>query len=217
MRCIQGLDALDYQWTAFDLGGLGFGKPHLIQDETFKSRGFYKTSYKRRISRAMHKPQIITEFINSKWYNHPNELIVYLDADTFIRQRIDEVIGDYDIGVTTRRQEERKLFGKINAGVIFIRITEPTRMFLQRWTAETQQLGNDQEALASLLNNPQCSIREFPTEIYNWYYFPASPPAEAKILHFRAASRHHNVLTKRLWTSACYNDGKKQHQFNGMS
>jgi hypothetical protein len=186
-QCVKSLDALGYKWTMFDLGGLGFGQLFPIQDKTFLSHGHYQTCFKRRPSRALHKPQIIADFLDSQFPDDNNALVVYLDTDTIIRQRIDEIIGDYDIGVTVRRSNEWELEGRINAGVLFLRSTVKTRNFVRQWIAETQHLGNDQEALNSLLPKQSCTIAEFPTDIYNWYYFP-NPPPTAKILHYKASS-----------------------------
>ncbi len=172
-----------YHWTVFDLGGLGFGRSFPVTDEVFQSTGCYQTNFQKWPSRAMHKPQVIGEFVNSA-----TDLVVYLDADTLVRQNIDEIVGDYDIGVTVRRPREQKRLGKVNAGVVFFRPTSRAKIFIERWKRETQTLGNDQEALNALLAEPDCTVAEFPTEIYNWYYFPQSPPKQAKIIHYRASS-----------------------------
>jgi len=115
-----------------------------------------------------------------------NELVVYLDADTVLRQRIDEVIGSYDVGVTIRRRNEiKKNKPRVNAGVIFFNPGSRSFAMVERWQHETEIMGNDQAALNNLLDDPTYTIREFPTDIYNWYYFPDEPPEEAKILHYR--------------------------------
>jgi len=54
LRCVQSIESLGYRWTAFDLGGLGFGQSFYIDDETFQSAGYYNTQYQRWRSRAMH-------------------------------------------------------------------------------------------------------------------------------------------------------------------
>src|ERR1035441_3786835 len=86
-QCVRSLDALGYQWTMFDLGGLGFGHSYPIQDKTFLSRGCYQSFFKRRPTRGLHKPQIIAEFFNTKFLRDQVEWIVYLDTDTLVRQR----------------------------------------------------------------------------------------------------------------------------------
>jgi hypothetical protein len=203
-QCVKSLDVLGYQWTMFDLGGLGFGHSYPIKDETFQSQGYYQTIFSKRPSCGMHKPQIIADFLNTKFSNNEPGCIVYLDADTFIRQKIDEIIGNYDIGVTVRRACEWERHGKVNAGVLFFRSTMQTRIFVNRWIAETQRLGNDQEALNSLLlSEQQCIIAEFPTDIYNWYYFPTSPPKKAKILHFKASAPKDSASRSQTWISVC--------------
>jgi hypothetical protein len=206
VQCLNSLNALAYHWTIFDLGGLGFGRPFPIEDETFNQHGYYKTTYTKRRSIGLHKPQVIAEFLNQKSNREDGDLVVYLDADTFVRGRIDEIMGQYDIGVTVRQPSEWVQEGKINAGVIFFRRTLFTKLFLDRWILQTRLLGNDQEALNSLLLSPTCTVAEFPTSVYNWYYFPTKPPAEVKILHFKSSSREHNELYLKAWNSACSSD-----------
>ena len=53
-----------YHWTVFDLGGLGFGRSFPVTDEVFQSTGCYQTNFQKWPSRAMHKPQVIGEFVN---------------------------------------------------------------------------------------------------------------------------------------------------------
>jgi hypothetical protein len=184
IRCVQSIEALGYRWTAFDLGGLGFGKPYFIHDQSFQRDGFYRTAYDRWPSRAMHKPKIIADFLEKA-----DQLVVYLDADTVLRERIDEVEGDYDIGVTIRREKEiRNNKGRANAGVMFFNPTSNTQAFIEQWKEQTTVLGNDQAGLNHLLQRQCCRVREFQTDIYNWYYFPKNPPAEAKIVHFRISA-----------------------------
>jgi hypothetical protein len=184
-RCIASLEALGYPWTVFDLGGLGIGEPFTVIDKTFHSQGIYSTCYTQRETRAMHKPDIVRKLLDNK-----DPWLVYLDADTFVRRRIDEIIADYDIGITVRPNTDQLVSeSRINAGVLFFHISEATRNFVDQWKQETLAVGNDQAALCNLIRKPTSKISEFPVDIYNWYRFPKAPPPEAKILHYRVSFR----------------------------
>ena len=86
------------------------------------------------------------------------EFTAYLDADAVLINKIDEVPGDYDIGVTIRRPGEQctnpdymPFFGRINAGVIFFNCTPASIKFCNNWESKTQELQNDQRALNVLI------------------------------------------------------------------
>jgi hypothetical protein len=184
-RCIKSLEALNYRYTIFDLGGLGFGQAFTVEEATFHSNGYYDSTFNRWPTRALHKPKLISYFLENA-----GDPIVYLDADTFVRRHIDEIVGDYDIGVTIRSQDEAmQKLGRINAGVIFLNPTARARNFVRQWEAKTKLVGNDQHALNILADGSGCSLKEFPCEIYNWYYFPGVPPPQAKILHFKTGGK----------------------------
>jgi len=198
LECIKSLDALGYPWTMYDLGGLGFGLPFSIHSKTFQTKGHYQTSFRKRTSKAMHKPHIIANFLESA-----TDFVVYLDADTFVRQRIDEIVGNYDVGVTLRpRWEWEKKLEKVNAGVIFLRPTDATKNFVQKWVLRTQTIGNDQAALASILREPDCVVAEFPAKIYNWSYFRNLPSSQTKIIHFKASTRSGRAFRDK-WQKTC--------------
>ena len=181
-KCVQSIESQGYEWTAFDLGGLGFGRQFAVTDETFQTHGHYQTEFKRRRTTGMHKPDVVAEMLNQ--VGGP---LVYLDADTQLVHRIDEIIGEYDVGVTVRPFLEQVRWGPINAGVIFFNPTPGAKFFVERWRKETVRVGNDQEALTNLLAGRFCRVAEFPVLIYNWYYFPDAPPPSAKILHLKVS------------------------------
>jgi nucleotide-diphospho-sugar transferase len=187
-RCVRSLDDLDYRRTVFDLGGLGFGESFPVEDPTFQAEGYYPTHFTKWHSRAMHKPRLILNFLPKV-----KDFLVYLDADTFVRRPIGEIEGDYDVGVTVRRLYEQRqaVLGRVNAGVVFLNRTAAAFKFVERWVAETEKAGNDQVALNKLVDRGGLRIRLFPTDIYNWYYFPDVPTPDAKILHFKTANAQH--------------------------
>jgi hypothetical protein len=183
-QCARSIEANGYQWTAFDLGGLGFGRSFRVLDESFHTLGSYETDFTERPTRALHKPEIVAAALGEF-----RETIVYVDVDTILRARIDEIVQDsYDVGVTVRMPTERKRDGLANAGVIFFNPTAACKEFVAKWRDETTRIGNDQAALLYLLPGDHCRIMGFPTLIYNWYYFPRVPPKSAKIVHFKVSA-----------------------------
>ena len=61
-QTIKSLDILEYPYTVYDLGGLGFGEKYDIQNDTFQNYGYYKTNFKLYNSTGIHKPHIILNF-----------------------------------------------------------------------------------------------------------------------------------------------------------
>lgn len=186
---------LNYPYQVYDLGGLGFGKQSVVENKTFQIHGYYSTLSTWK-TKALHKPDIILDALDEN-------LIVYLDGDARVVQNIDELEKiPYDLGVTVRKKGEleqeilphhRKIMGQINAGVMFIRSS--AKPFLEKWKEKTKELQNDQFALNALLNPSGKHLKEefiidglkiktFPTEIYNFYYFPENKE-KAKILHYK--------------------------------
>jgi len=181
-----------YESIVYDLGGLGFGKPFEIDNKSFHEKGYYWIIDEStdRQTRAFHKTAMVKDCLDNT-----KDFVVYLDGDAILVDKIDEILGDYDVGITVRPPEEVRathtrfsgkqdiIDGYINAGVIFFNNTEATLRFVDRWTQETEKLMNDQAALNSLLQKhfplkPNQSIelegtkiRTFDTRLYNWYYF----------------------------------------------
>lgn len=106
-----------YRCVLYDLGGLGKG---------VDVRNSFDVSLplnKWEICRL--KPHLIL-----KTLNQIDETLVYLDADAFLMQRIDEIDDiEFDIGVTYRGAKKRY----INAGVLFARPTKAGKNFVQKW------------------------------------------------------------------------------------
>lgn len=173
--------SLGYPFHAYDLGDLGFGEPLQV--------GEVKTT-------CMHKPAIVRESLES------GDPVAYLDSDTLMLDRIDEIGGDYDVGITVRRPTESKLASKlsyINAGVLFF--PRYNKKFHDLWAVETAAKKDDQLGLSAIINPGNepipCNttlyvkgfkIQTFPTDIYNFYYFK-EPLGKAKILHFKSDIR----------------------------
>lgn len=170
-----------YRFMAYDLGGLGFGTPMPVNDRNFIEKGYYHTMVGEWKTRALHKPAVIADCLSQT-----DDWVAYLDADTMLVGDLNAVPGDYDVGVTVRRAGERcEIIGRINAGVIFFAPTKQARAFVDDWQKLTVEVGNDQRALNLLHQKPgYYRYREFPTSLYNWYYFQEEP-GDARILHFK--------------------------------
>lgn len=92
---------------------------------------------------------------------------VFLDADAFVWQGLDEVFeGEFDVGLTLRRLSDIKIgldpgirakvstpYNAINAGVIFFRNNTATQEFIKRWLQQIQVCDHymiEQTALSEL-------------------------------------------------------------------
>lgn len=106
------------------------------------------------------------------------EFICLMDLDMAILGDLSEAEGDYDLGVTVRKQKTR-----INSGVIFVRVSDKTKQWYQRWYNTVNMLLADpnllrkkkkiysainQSGLGVLLENPHdVVVKEFEGAIWN--------------------------------------------------
>ena len=169
-----------YFTLVYDLGQLGYG-----------------TKFEGKVSNVVHKripskPAIILDGLSKI---NKDDFLVWLDADTLLMDNIDEIEGDYDIGVTVRKKKSKKIQEAwINAGVIFVKNTDFSFRFLKTWIEKTSQRGGDQWALNELCNLQtntletisinEIKIKKFSCEIYNNFYFSENQE-KAKILHYK--------------------------------
>jgi len=166
--CLKSAKRFHYDIAIYDLGKLGFGCPFDVENESFQENGYYRKVRPGRFSVADHKPQLIRNCLEEY-----GEFIVYLDADTIINHRIDEALGDYDVGLTVRPEWENKFREKntrrsvgalgmdaedfllydnyINGGVMFFNHTENAYRFIDEWESEMVKIPEDQGALNSML------------------------------------------------------------------
>lgn len=162
---VSYLEDIGYEYTVYDLGGLGIGEEFTIEDD-FSIYPFPPCYFKPAI--ISHKLRQLDE----------GEFLVFLDADAQIRESIDEITyPDYDIGLTERSVPGNKpQEGLVNAGVMFLRNCDNTRYFVQEWQKLTNELKGDQHALNSMLQWDR--IKFFPCSIYN-------DPNGKKIVHYK--------------------------------
>lgn len=195
-----------YRTEVYDLGKLGIGEPYNIEDETFRTKGYFTEISGGYRSKSLFKPDIVKHCLEKH-----REFTVYLDGDALLCDRIDEVAtNDYDIGVTLRRfseienewhKENIDIVKYVNAGVIFFNPTEATSRFVDLWMKTTVEVKNDQKALNQLVcpdHYPETDsihtlngvrIKYFSGDQYNFYYFDESLSRNIKILHFKGPVR----------------------------
>jgi hypothetical protein len=193
------LERLKYDYIAYDLGGLGFGEPLTINDNTFQTLGYYRTNYAMHPSRSMHKPSIVA---HSLARINAGSVLVYLDADITLRHDISEIeLDDFDIGITVGPGDEaHPRPTRLNAGVAFFRSTMASGAFLSTWEAETAICGNDQQGLQNTVDkNKWAKIWEYPMLIYNCRKFATDPEPSpvTKIVHYMASTR--DPAIHRIW------------------
>ena len=161
---IRSAHTLGYETKVYDLGGLEMGEPW-----GGKPRGFhYLRLHSSRIFRDIREQ-------HTGW-------IVRLDVDAIIVRRFDEVIGDYDIGLTKDGN------GGIQSGVILINDTAGARKFLDLNVEAAKTAKNEQQALRRVVaSNPPVKIKWF-----GWEYCYSvdseedlnSLPENVVVLHF---------------------------------
>lgn len=185
-KAVEHSEKLNYPTLVYDLGNLGYGK---------KFEGRVSTKKKAKIPS---KPSIIMDALSKV---NEDEYVVWLDADALILDRIDEIMLDYDIGVTVRQPKMKENSLPINAGIVFVRKTDQTILFLKEWIERCSQGVSDQTELNKLCGVTtkdidqtilisKTKIRVFPCRIYNNTYFAKKNVPHAKIKHYKSKLRH---------------------------
>jgi hypothetical protein len=177
-----------YETTVYDLGGLGVGREFDVGNQQFKERGHFDFVTPDFLGKGPFKPKLLMESMRE------NPIFtVWLDGDALLVEPIDEVVGDYDLGVTIRHPFETKGpwwernaagIGYINTGVVFINPSPEMNTFLAEWSRLSfEGGGSDQWGMNRMLSLSEApdawSTREingvrvkfFPAEIYNFFYF----------------------------------------------
>ena len=177
--------SVGYEPVVYDLGGLGYGIP-------FEGRVSPQVGAK-----IPSKPGMIKETLKNVEYG---EYVVWIDADALIEDRIDEIMFDYDIGVTVRQPKQIENSLPLNAGIVFVRKTPAALMFVDEWIKLCETGVSDQQELNKLCqvttkdtnktvvrNNTK--IHVFECRIYNNFYFAKKPAPHAKIKHYKSKLR----------------------------
>jgi len=183
-KCADSSRDLGYKTFVYDLGGLGVGIP--FEGRVSDSVG----------AKIPSKPSIILDALNRV---NDKDIVVWIDADTIMWQRLDEIIGKYDIGVTVRKPKYLENDLPINAGVVFVKKTPKALNFVDTWIKECETARSDQVELNKLcqvtsddigsdVQRHNATIRVFPCDVYNNFYFK-KPQLHAKIIHYKSKHR----------------------------
>lgn len=194
---IRWTEKLGYPILAYDLGNLGFGKSFIgrVSDEVN--------------AKIPCKPHIIADALKSI---KDGEYLVWLDADALIYQNIDEIAQDYDIGVTVRAPKAKEHEYPVNAGIVFVKKTEASINFVERWKELSDKGISDQPPLNDLckvttqdrdkiVERNGVRIKVFKCEVYNNFYKQGKTadtvrPVGVKIVHYKSKLRHLYPLGK---------------------
>ena len=189
---IKRIKQFGYEPVIYDIGGLDLGKKMDVNPIDLVRTNEGKTPIACRF-----KPLMIKDCLEN---TDANELVLYLDADAFLLQRVDELdINDYDIAVTVREEakhyREHELMGALNAGVIVFRKTKATMNFINKWIDVTNTKYSDQSGLNACLydyidldkldqviEKDGLKVKLLKAMVYNNYY---SDTTDAKIRHFK--------------------------------
>lgn len=196
-----------YPIIIYDLGELGFGRKYDVNKENFLRKNEGKTPIS-----CEYKPSMIRHCLDKA---KEGETFVYLDGDAYILQNIDELeTNDYDIAVTLRTIPEIKTYGHklymgaINAGVIILRKTEKTIVFLKRWANQIGADDSDQLVLNKILKNhididkigetverDGLKVKLLTTKIYNNYYSISKDELpKVKIRHLKGNNKNNMLI-----------------------
>lgn len=189
-QCMEHAMKRGYAVTVFDLGGLGFGHPLVTDPQDIEKKAFVPCIFKIRALREALKMT-------------PTSHLVWLDADAFLLDRIDEVFtDDYEMGVTERdpweiaRYQHDPRVGSINSGVLFLRRWPGAETFLDEWEQLATACNLEQQALNQLVRQKQVRVKRFPCRIYNNYYFDGR--GTPKVIHYKGGYRRRlNLLGEK--------------------
>jgi len=187
MQTMAMAKALGYRVNVYDLGGLGFGEPLWTEAGDLKKDSFVPCCFKPRAIKAA---LMEWKMRGGRGETH----LVWLDADAFLQDRIDEVFtDDYDVGVTERPAREIEMYrenpkvGRINSGVIFFRCSKELFPFLDEWECRALKYNLEQQALNELASENSLRFKMFPCRTYNNYLFDGR--GTPKVVHYKGNRR----------------------------
>jgi hypothetical protein len=177
--CIESIQRTGYEPIVYNLGGLDFGIP------------FEATTSDASLQKFPKKPFVIKDALS----NLPKDSwLAWIDIDCIMQHSIDDAIGDYDVGLTFRKNH-------INSGVNFWKHNSAALSFLDKWCAEAINANGDQNGLNNMCNIKSntlinqrleiagATVKVFDSRIYNNFFFKKNQDA-AKILHYKSKHRH---------------------------
>jgi hypothetical protein len=184
-KAVEYCRKVGYDPVIYDLGGLGYGIP-------FEGRVSPQVGAK-----IPSKPGMIMETLKIV---DEGDYVVWIDADALIEDRIDEIMFDYDIGVTVRQPKQKENSLPINAGIVFVRKTPAAIKFVEEWIKLCETGVSDQQELNKLCQvttkdtnttvvRNNTSIHVFECRVYNNFYFAKKATPHAKIKHYKSKLR----------------------------
>ncbi len=144
---VENMKGLGYRYITYDLGGLGFGRDVTAVDVPKDLKfGYDKEWELSERGRTGNHPCLFK--FDAMWDvllhdAKPGEVVIWLDADAFVYQRMDEIDNDnYDVGLTMRphlefnwpESADHEWTGYFNGGVVIIRNTENGIRWARDWT-----------------------------------------------------------------------------------
>ena len=182
--CVDSVEDIGYKVLVYDLGDLGFGKP------------FDARVYDAANAKIPSKPAIIKDALDQVEFD---DYVVWMDADTILWDTLDNIKGDYDLGVTVRTSKSREVGMPINAGVVIVKKTTASLEFLEKWVLKCASGESDQRELNTLVKVSSTDVdtdviskgvifRVFSCKEYNNFYFKKTQ-LDAKITHYKSSVR----------------------------
>lgn len=159
---------------------------------------------------ARFKPGTVQRAWGACWQS---QLIVWMDADAVLIRPIDDLVGKADLITTIRDREELGKTGRydtdyLNSGVVSFANNKHGRCFLSQWALHVERGCGDQEALnrtfeasplffdwaaceGQFIRADGSTRIALPARTYNFWHWPATPPADCRGLHFK-----HGILAQ---------------------
>ncbi len=187
-------------YLAYDLGGLGYGEQ--LQADVAATP----------FSNFPSKPMVLQHALRTC---SDGDVVVWLDADTWLKADLQDLSCDFDVAVTLRQRESFNNKERwINSGVVAIRKSRESEKFLNKWLELSRAVQGDQYALNKLVfpssketgYDGECKIVGLPCEIYNNFLFDGTE-VSAKVIHYKADVRHRHPLNM---LSGSANDSRVQ-------
>jgi len=176
--CLNSIRNNGYEPIFYNLGGLDFGIPFESKTSSASLQKFPK------------KPFVIKDALKRL---NKDDWLAWVDIDCIMQKPIDDVIGNYDVGVTFRKSA-------LNSGVTFWRQCEESFNFLDIWSKESISVNGDQNGLNKICRIPDngyigktsfienARVKVFDCKIYNNFFFKKDQ-SNARIIHYKSKYR----------------------------